>query len=305
MNQILRIHTLHSIKDLLKYKSFFLLILFLFFFDRFIHFDIGGNNWIPSWHEFIETTDKLAIYVFEELPGYLFQFLFNWRTMAILAGLFILKQLISLWPSSDMRRMHRFERRGFGVVKALLTLRWHQIAWDAMAVGILCSTLGGWILCWYVLCRIAWQCSPSTIWLWVLVALFLSATPIALAGFSYSSKLAILSRGNFNRKLQLFLKLFTCRRIFLNSWVFYLLRQLVEVVFVVVLPAAILITVPLPWLRILLAGFLAAPVYSFLKMASFKFFLHIYSPFPEVKKEYADYYRSVDQTNFGVKTKTS
>ncbi len=160
------------------------------------------------------------------------------------------------------------------------------------------NVLGGWSMAWYRLCHAGWAWLPSTIWLWIFMVLFLSATPLSLAGFFYSSKLAILSHSSFNRKLQLFIKLFTCHRIFAKSWLFYLLRQVVEIVFVLLLPAFILMTISLPWLRILTAGILATPIYSFLIMVSFKFFLYIYSPYSEVKKEYADYYQRSEISHF-------
>jgi len=48
------------------------------------------------------------------------------------------------------------------------------------------------------------------------------------------------------------------------------------------------------WIRILTASLLATPVYSYLKMASFKFFLEMYRPFPLVQQEYETYYRNYD-----------
>ena len=54
---------------------------------------------------------QLAVYVFETLPGLLLDILTDYRTLLVAAALFFLKQLISMWPSSDMRRMHRLERK--------------------------------------------------------------------------------------------------------------------------------------------------------------------------------------------------
>ncbi len=46
------------------------------------------------------------------------------------------------------------------------------------------------------------------------------------------------------------------------------------------------------WLRIAVASLSATPVYSLLKMASFKFFLEVYKPFPLVHAEYRSYYKN-------------
>lgn len=291
MPPLFRILTRHAVKDLLTYKSFFLLMLFLIFLDRLLHVYTGLG--LPPLKQLFMTADPLAVVAFEKLPGILAQLLLNPKTTVILAGLFVLKQFISLWPSSDMRLMHRHERHGFGVVKALVSLRLHQIAWDAVALALLCGALGVWIGGWYVPCRIAWQLHPATVWLWIWAALVCAALPIALAGFSYSSKLAILSQATFPGRLRLFLELVTCRRVFIGSWVFFLTRLMLEVLFVVLLPAAILSLLPFAWFRIALAALIATPVYGFLKMASFKFFLYAYQPYRVVQKEYREYYRAL------------
>ncbi len=297
MSHLLRILTLHSLKDLLKYKSFFLLILFLFFLDRMLHIDASISESFTSRYDLTTSATKLAAYVFTTFPKDLLTAVCQWQSIVVLAALFFFKQLISLWPSSDMRRMHRNERHRFGVLQALVSLRWHQIAWDALAVSMLCGTVGGWTLVWFFLLRTAWHREPSPVWLWVLGLAVFMATPVALAGFSYSSKLAILSRGGFMGKFKLFVKLFINRHVLFYSWVFYFVRQVVELIFVVLLPATILLTIPHPLLRIVLAGLLAAPVYSFIKMASFKFFLYVYQPYAEVRHEYADYYQGLDDAD--------
>ncbi len=296
MKQIFRILTIQSTRDLFRYKSFFGLIFFLFIVDRFIHVDAGSGVRIPAAIHPAQLSVYLSTYLFDQMPARLVAVLFQWRTVAVLGGLFLFKQLISLWPSSDMRRMHRNERRKGAVLKALLMLRWHQVLWDALAVGILCGGAGTWILSWFLLCRAGRARLPSEIWLWWLLAVVFLTTPLILAGFSYSSKVAVLSRVGFTRKFRLFLMLFADRKILTASWLFYLVRQVVEILFVAAIPAAILLFVSIPWLRVLLAGMIATPVYAFLKMASFKFFLFVYRPFPEVREEYSDYYARMSHT---------
>jgi hypothetical protein len=125
----------------------------------------------------------------------------------------------------------------------------------------------------------------------VQVSLFL---PLVLAGFSYSSKLAVISRGSFAEKFGLFLQLFRTPGVTGPSWLFFTVRIALESLFVVALPAAILLYVDLFWLRILAATVLATPVYSYLKMASFKFFLELYRRYPLVRQEYTRYYADLD-----------
>jgi hypothetical protein len=62
------------------------------------------------------------------------------------------------------------------------------------------------------------------------------------------------------------------------------------------IPAYILMTLDNFILRILLAALLATPVYSYLKMASFKFFLVLYERFALVKQEYDSYYRQINKS---------
>ena len=86
-------------------------------------------------------------------------------------------------------------------------------------------------------------------------------------------------------------------RIAWGSWLFYCLRIIIEVVFVVAVPAYILMTVNSFTLRILLAALLATPVYSYLKMASFKFFLILYEKYPLVQQEYESYYQQINASD--------
>jgi hypothetical protein len=158
-------------------------------------------------------------------------------------------------------------------------------------------TAGLWCLIWFSIIRIGWHQHPSVTWLYILALTIGAILPTILAGFSYSSKLAVISRGTFNDKLGLFYKLFFDWRITLGSWLFYSVRIMIEAVFVAAIPAYILITVDNFILRILLAALLATPVYSYLKMASFKFFLIIYERFPLVKQEYENYYRQLEDSN--------
>ncbi len=287
--------TVHSVNDLFRYKSFFLLVFGLIAVDRLVHMYVHidrsmlkpptGQGWGLS----------MAQWTFERFPELLGTWVQDYRVFLAAAGLFLLKQVISMWPSSDMRRMHRRERTAFGLIASLLALRWSQVAWDAIAIGIVCGVLGMWGAVAFGLTKWFWHVSSQVACLYVLGGLIFLALPIGMAGFSYSSKLAVISKGSFTEKLKLYLRLFTDRRIFWPSWMFFLIRIVLETIFVALIPAGAILTIPAFWLRITVASLSATPVYAFLKMATFKFFLEIYGRFPLVREEYADYFAAPQQ----------
>lgn len=293
MNKLLKIIVGHSLTDLFKHKSFFLLMFILILLDRGLKFFKDAYHirlGLPAVTSLNHTT---ADFIFNRLPEQLINLLADYRIAMILAGLFLLKQIISLWPSSDMRRMHRSERGRFGLLASLGAIGLKQLLWDATALATLVLAVSLWCCGWFFLHRLAWRIFPSLFWLATLLAAILIIFPMVLAGFSYSSKLAVISKGTFKEKLVLFYQLFFNRRLAYRSWVFYCARLVIEALFVAALPAYILLTVDNFLLRIFLAALAATPVYSFLKMASFKFFLVVYEEFPLVRQEYQAYYQKV------------
>ena len=291
MKKLLQILTFDSLKDLMRYKSFFLLIFLLLFADRVIHRVVktpDGGFVMPHGHRLGEET---ARFVFTQLPGELISWIFSPKVAAIAAGLFLLKQVISLWPSSDMRRMHRLERGRFGLMEALAVLRWYQVAWDALAVATACLAAGVWIAAAYGLGRVIWiQTGSARLSLLTFAGLAMVVLPLVMAGFSYSSKLAVISRGSFGSRFRLFLRLFTDWRLVWTSWLFFSARMVIEFIFVAAIPAGAILLIDSFLLRMLVATISATPVYSYLKMASFKFFLEAYGPYALVRQEYRDYY---------------
>jgi hypothetical protein len=297
VNRYLQILGIHSAKELIRYKSFFLLILVIIAADWLVHryVNVQALNIKPA--EIIQMGPQAARFIFETLPEMVLERFFDYRTAVLLIGMFLLKQIISLWPSSDMRRMHRRERRGFGIITSLRTVRGQQILWDAVAVGSICILAGGWVVFSFLICRSFWLHIPSPIWSLVLAALILVISPIIMAGFSYSSKIAVISRGRFLEKIGLFYKLFTSLRIFVMSWIFFVIRITVEFIFVVAIPGLVILTIPFFPIRILVASLSAILVYSYLKMATFKFFLQVYGRFPHVQQEYEEYYVSLQHNS--------
>jgi hypothetical protein len=290
MKKLIHILTVDSLKDLLRYKSFFLLIFLLLFADRVIHHVIdtsGGGFALPDGHRLGEA---MADFVFVQLPGQIVSWLFSPKVAAVVVGLFLLKQVISLWPSSDMRRMHRLERGRFGLVEALAVLRWHQVAWDALAVATACLIAGAWTAAAYGLGHIVWHRtgSPSAVLLFAGLATLV--LPLVMAGFSYSSKLAVLSGGSFGGRFALFLRLLTDWHLIWTSWLFFSARIVIEFVFVAAIPTGAILLIDNFALRMLVATISATPVYSYLKMASFKFFLEAYRPYALVRQEYRAYF---------------
>jgi hypothetical protein len=292
MNNLIQILTVHSVKELLRYKSFLSLIFFLIFADRVIHRFIKtpekGFEW-PQWNDLGQQT---AHFVFTQFPDQLFQWLLAPHVLAIAAGLFLLKQVISLWPSSDMRRMHRKERGRFGVIEALACLRWYQVAWDAIAVGVVCAVVVGWAVLAYLAGMLVWVKAGGVIGLLISAGLIALAFPVAMAGFSYSSKLAVIRHGTFASRFWLFLDLFMNWRLFWTSWLFFLGRVILETLFVAIIPVGAILLIDQFWLRMAVAALSATPVYAYLKMASFKFFLEAYRGYELVRREYNGYYSS-------------
>lgn len=290
MNNLLRILTVHSAKELLKYKSFFYLIFFLIFADRVIHRFVKTPDKGFDWPAATDLGRQTAEFVFTQLPDKLFQWLLTPRVLAIAAGLFLLKQVISLWPSSDMRRMHRKERGRFGVMEALAALRWYQVAWDALAVGLVCVLMALWIAMAYLIGLGFWSQTGSIVALFMTVLLAAMTLPVAMAGFSYSSKLAVIRHGTFGSRFRLFLELFVSWRLLWTSWLFFCARILAEAVFVAIIPAGAILYIDNFLVRIAVAALSATPVYAYLKMASFKFFLEAYNGYGLVRQEYHHYY---------------
>jgi hypothetical protein len=282
----------HSIKDLVRYKSFLLLIAVLIVADRVFQHYLRPQAAAVTLPPLPQSGAAWAALVFDEAPRLLGGLALDWRTLAALLGLFALKELVSLWPSSDMRLMHRRERGRSGFIGALGVLRLRQVAWDATATSLLMG-LG---LAWCVLAiwpaRALWQATGWAGWLALSAALIAAAAPAVLAGLSYSSKLAVISRGGFGEKLRLFLLLFGDWRMFWQSWVFCVVRLAVEGVFTLAVPVLAFATLDNFWLRVGIASLFAAPAYSYVKMATFKFFLEIYKPYPAVYEEFREYYVS-------------
>jgi hypothetical protein len=280
-----------SLRTLFRFKSFFLLVFVVIWADRGLRpfikkhtseFNLAG---LKDW------TIDLPHKIFEQLPAKLLGALVNPKTFLILIILFLIKQMISLWPSNDMRRMHRRERGNFGLWESMLALTWRQMLWDATALGSLAGIMGAWVLTALGACRIGWLKTASPVFLIIFIGLAGMVVPLLLAGFSFSSKLAILQKGKFNEKLGLYFKIFTDLDLGMRVWSFFTLRVLFETTFVVLIPGLILVYMTNPWLRILLASLLATPVYAFLKMISFKFFLDTYGRFDLVYAEYESHYR--------------
>ncbi len=290
MKRLIDILFNQSVRDLFKHKSFFLLIFVLILADRLIKKVSSSNRSGIQIPEFRTLSLQAAQYIFEDLPLQILQWLTDYRTILIIVLLFLLKQLISMWPSSDMRRMHRLERERFGLFASLLSIHGKQVIWDAIAVGAVVLITCFWVSICFAMSFLTWNLYRSTYSLLLFASLSGIIFPIAMAGFSFSSKLAVISKGSFSRKLKLYFELFLNWRVFTASWLFFLVRIFIEAVFVVILPLSVLWMMDNAIVRVIIAGLIATPVYSFLKMASFKFFLYIYKPYALVKEEYNVYY---------------
>ena len=270
-----KVLVVHSLKDLLRYKSFLLLIAALIAGDRVFQHYLRPDQEPVTLPPLSELGPLWAAWFFDKAPPRLWALALDGRVVAALLALFGVKELVSLWPSSDMRRMHRGERGRSGFLGALAALRLGQVVWDATATAILTGIGLAWVALSYVPTRALWLATGWVGWLAVCGALIGLGAPAVLAGLSYSSKLAVISQGRFGEKLGLFLRLFTDWRLFWQSWVFCVARLTVEAVFALAVPVWAFATLDSFWLRIAIASVFAAPTYSYVKMATFKFFLEI------------------------------
>ena len=186
MKRLLNILVIDSIRELIRYKSFFLLVALLILLDRLlrhysakIQFQFDRGNLLDyQW---------LAIWTYETLPGEMMGMLLNWKLWAVAMGLFFFKQLTSMWPSSDMRLMHRNEGGTFRIFNSLRSIQGAQILWDALAIstvgviGLIWSGTGylmGWWN-WY-----EWR-HPAALFPPLLMGGIF--WPVGMAGFSNSS----------------------------------------------------------------------------------------------------------------------
>jgi hypothetical protein len=293
MRNLVPILTVHSLGALVRYKSFLLLIFFLLAADRLIHKFVRPSTGDMALPLGLADPVAAADYLFTKFPEKLYGWMLSPRVAAVIAGLFLLKQVISLWPSSDMRRMHRTERGRFGVLEALAALRWHQLVWDALAVATVCGLFSAWMAAAYAIGYLLWGYGAKITGLWVCTGLTGMLLPLGMAGFSYSSKLAVIRHGRFGSRFRLFLRLFADWSLIWRSWIFFACRMAVEFIFVAAIPAGAILMIDNFWLRMAVATVSATPVYSYLKMASFKFFLEAYRRHEIVRAEYADYFASL------------
>ena len=81
--------------------------------------------------------------------------------------------------------------------------------------------------------------------------------------------------------------------VMMMSWMFFLCHILISLVFVLFVPIGVLLSVENLPLRIFLASLSAAPAYSNVKMATVKFFLEVYGPYPEIRREYSEYFEAL------------
>ena len=102
MKRLLNILVIDSIRELIRYKSFFLLVALLILLDRLLRHYSAKIQFQFDWGNLLDY-QWLAIWTYETLPGEMMGMLLNWKLWAVAIGLFFFKQLTSMWPSSDMR----------------------------------------------------------------------------------------------------------------------------------------------------------------------------------------------------------
>jgi hypothetical protein len=287
-----RILVADSARDLIQVKSLFGLLLFLLLIDRVLKFALSSHD---GSQDSVSTTlntigSNLPDWVFGHGVDMLLERLADPRSLLIALLLFGLKELLSLWPTSAMRRLHREEGQGFGIVASLVALRWRQIWWDFSAVGVTTLVVTGWMLLVWLIASRLWSATGWVGWAWFFAIAAMLVLSLGMAAFSFSSKLAVLSTGTRNEKMRWFLRLFYVPGLLFPAWLFFIVRATLEAAVLAALPTLLHLSVESVWLRLLLGTLVAAPVYSYLKMVSFKLFLELYRDCPFVFSEYREYF---------------
>ena len=289
---LLSILTVESVKDLLKHRSFVVLIFLILIADRILHHQFSTSE-LKSALSFSSWQVRLPEIIFIDLPAFVREWVFRIETLWIFLGLFLFKQVISLWPSSSLRRWHNSSGEA-GMLNSLLGLKLPQFLWDLSALTILCGLVLVWGGLHFLWCYLWWRGTGSAAAAWAFLLMLALVWPVVMAGLSYSSKLAVLHHGSFSDKFGLFLNLFRVPRLFLWSWLFFLARIILEGLFVAIIPLSALIYLDNIVLRTFLACASITPSYSYLKMASFKFFLVIYSSYQLIQDEFKDYLEALN-----------
>jgi hypothetical protein len=235
-------------------------------------------------------SSNLPDWVFGHGVDLLLERLADPRTLLIALLLFVLKELLSLWPTSAMRRLHREEGLGFGIVASLAALRWRQVLWDFFAVGVTTMVVSGLMLMVWLITSRLWIATGWAGWAWFFAVAAALVLSLGMAAFSFSSKLAVLSTGTQNEKMRWFLRLFYFPPLLFPAWLFFIVRASLETAVLAALPTLLHFSIESVWLRLLLGTLVAAPVYSYLKMVSFKLFLELYRDCPFVFSEYREYF---------------
>jgi len=281
-----------SLRDLIRHRSFPLLIFLVIVADRLLRHVLNPVSvkkaiLNPEW------LSQLPETVFQDLPVQLSHWLFQPQALAVLGGLFLFKQLVSLWPSNSLRGWHS-NRKGHQLLSSLFSLRFTQLSWDFAAICLLLASASSWVFAWFLPCRGWWLATGSTIPLWVFCTACASIAPLLMAGFSFSSKLAVLQNATAREKMNLYLNLFTRPRIMAGSWLFFSVRIILEALFVAIIPLGSLLLIDNIIVRTLLACISITPSYAYLKIATFKFFLFIYQDHAPVRQEFRDYFALSD-----------
>ena len=290
IKKIYSLLVLSPIKDLFKYKSFLLIILIIILADKLMNIYLKPYLSFDNTNFTGSTFYDVSCYIFETLPLLLWQYLKDIRTQFVLNLLFVSKQIISMWPTSDMRLMHRGERKQAWIFKSLIYLKWHQVAFN-MSMDLIFVIVG---VCWeilsfYISYRL-WKLTNSPLSLILLLFLIVLIIPIIFAGFSFSSNISIMSDCNYYKKFKIFFEVFINIKLLWRIWILFMLRAVIEIVFVIAIPFYAILFIDNYWMRILIASLSATPSHSFVKLMSFKFFLDIYQQNSEVYNEFPSYY---------------
>jgi hypothetical protein len=283
--------TVQPMADLLNHKSFWLLMFFLCIADRVLKLIKSTQHLNIKLPPFWRVDPELSARMLFKFPGMLWKQVGSGDLILAVAGLFLVKKLLWLWPASDLRRRRRNERGRFFIIGSLAAIGWKSTVWYLFALLAWCAAIAGWCAALYWVCRFGWRHYPGGGWMWGLGIAVAMVVPWMLAGLSFAGKLAVNVAGRPLEKLRLLFKTVTAWPVAWRAWMFHLAWMLLELLFIALTTTFILSKLPRGGTRIFAAVVLATPFYAYLELAAFALFLVVFEESPAIKKEYESHFR--------------
>ena len=278
-----------SIKDMFKFKSILMIVFCVVFLDK-----ASGTYLKPYIDQVsvsIDIDSSISSYIFNDFPVFLMEVLSDYKSQLILFFLFVLKLVVSLWPTSGLRLVHKGDNSKSYFVKSVSHLRLSQVMLNVSIDFIILFACIVWEVFSFAISYLLWKTTGSELSVLVLGLMIFMMIPFLFAGFSFSSNVVVMSNLSNLSKFRLFFKIYLDVRCLIQIWLFFLFRALVEIVFVISIPLYAILYIDDIFQKILIASISITIPYTTLKMMSFKFFLHVFENEKEIKNEFSEFYK--------------